>query len=175
MVGEVEEQTEEDVINFVELASSSFWATYATEIFDKLQESMHPVCSVHNIYFHDQVQQHELFYGYFLVDNFNSISTDPLYSVLLFLQDDNFSHRFLGTNDLVDVVKFWNSLIKPGYQGHIFCSTPQFRLWIRALAEEAWNIVTSPIARTTSFKTKEKCAVSLFLIWNGSLFIITKR
>lgn len=47
------------------------------------------------------------------------------------LQDDNYGHDRLSTNDLVDDVQFGKAVMNPVFHDHILCSALKFWWWFQ--------------------------------------------
>lgn len=120
---------------------------------------MYPVSAVHHIDFLDVVKKPELHIGESLVESVDSILTDLPYNVRQVQKDDNSGPDGPTRNNLVHVVRFRKAVMKPGSHRHIFCSTLQLRLWLKALVKMVHMDCGKSRLRRISFETKRSARV----------------
>lgn len=78
-----------------------------------VREAMRPVCSFHNVHFHEYLYKHELTHAESLLNSaYLVLSSDPPYHVQSGREDANFHYDILTSESLADSVALCNSVMR---------------------------------------------------------------
>lgn len=108
----------------------------STKVFEKVWESVCPVCAGQSIGGSDFVQKYDLCVSGSLFKNVEIPSKNPPYNLYWVWRDGNSGEYILGTNNLVHIVKFGRYMMVPWSYGHMFCSALQLQPRLKALVKE---------------------------------------
>lgn len=102
----------------------------------KLVKSMSLFCSIYDVEFQSLVGDHEPFLKKDLSGKVDIVMADPLYTLRRDRKDGPSEDDVFGLDDMKDMAKVREDVIKPATHGHLFCSALQFALQYRAPASQ---------------------------------------